>query len=223
MKDMERAFKQSASDNKALFDQVQELSRSNQERTAERIKAEIKSAAEAGEFDKLATLTEELVKANSTTAAPKPSKTEEPQKPDLQSGDVMDLDPETEAKLRVWAKEQDEQGQYKRPWLNPEHPQNKRAMTLIAAVKDDPTMPSFEEKAAEVDRLMGVAPRQRQAPVLNPTVTGNRGTQSRTPSLTPAQKAVAEAMGVKPDAYAAILAKSPKKANGEMIMSYAVE
>ena len=227
MKDFERAVKQAGEDNKALFDRVQELSRSDQERTSDRIKADIKAAAEAGEFDKLATLTEELVKATSTAKAPTPGKVEvkpSESKPEESAPDIAEhLTVEQQAALQAWAHEKDEQDQYRRPWLQPEHPQNKRAMRLIKSIAEDDTM-SFKDKMAEVDRLMGIPEKTRQpSSVLTPSLVGNRGAPGKTPALRPEQKAMAEAMGVKPEAYAAVLAKSPKKANGEMIMSYAVE
>lgn len=222
MKDMERNFKEAASANKALMERVDEISRSSQERNAERIKAEIKSAAETGEYDKLATLTEELVKVTSGAQTAKASKAEpeskqeSPKTPDL--SEVVGV--EDEAALRRWAMEKSEDGTFLRPWLHPEHPKNQRAQGLIKAVLDDPEFKTAEDKMAEVDRLMGLQKTPRVPAVLSSSATGNRGTPSKIPQATREQRAVAEEMGIPIEKYMAVVAAAPKSPDGRMQMSY---
>ena len=224
MKDMERNFKESATANKALLERVEEISRSSIERNAERIKAEIKSAAETGEYEKLATLTEELVKVTSSTPATKPSKADPSPKSEPETQSTPDLSEvvgvEDEAALRRWAMEKSEDGTFVRPWLHPEHPKNARAQSMIQAVMNDNEFKTAEDKMAEVDRLMGLNKAPRVPPVLSPSSVGNRGNAARMPQATPAQRAVAEEMGVPIEKYMAMVAASPKDQSGRMTMNY---
>ena len=225
MKDMERNFKEAATANKALLERVDEISRSSIERNADRIKAEIKSAAETGEYEKLATLTEELVKVTSSATAAKPSKAADPpqeSKPEAKSppdlSEVVGV--EDEAALRRWAMEKAEDGTFVRPWLHPEHPKNQRAQSMIQAVMNDNEFKTAEDKMAEVDRLMGLSKAPRVPAVLSPSSVGNRGNATRMPQATPAQRAVAEEMGVPIEKYMAMVAASPKDQSGRMQMNH---
>lgn len=222
MKDMERNFKESAQANKALIDRVDEISRASSERNSERIKAEITEAAQMGQYDKIATLTEELVKVTSGAQTAKPSKAEPKSEPETKKtpdlSEVVGV--EDEAALRRWAMEKSEDGTFLRPWLHPEHPKNARAQGLIKAVLDDPEFKAAEDKMAEVDRLMGLSKTPRVPAVLSSSASGNRGTPSKVPQATREQKAVAEEMGIPIEKYMAVVASAPKSPDGRMQMSH---
>lgn len=208
------------------------MSKSDTERETERLKADIQQAAQAGEYDKLATLTDRLTKLNSQdrgsakpqeTAAAKPTE----QQADTSPRDISEaLTAEQEAQLRVWASETDDQGTLRRPWMQPGHPKHNAAMLTIQAVLQDPDHKerSALEIMAETDRRMGVRQtRQVAAPaVLSSTIaprTGNAGV----PKLTEQQARIADNLGVKRDRYAKMLGQTGRRSDGKMAMSYAVD
>ncbi len=164
-----------------------------------------------------------LSKAPKPAKAPKAPKAPKAEAPKQAAPEIHEvLTAEEQAQLTVWAQEKDVNGQLIRPWAFPGHPKHQVFVKTVEGIQSDPDLEgkSALEKMAETDRRMGVSRgTPRIAPVLSGGGSPNRG--GKGPNLNNEQKAIAARMGVKPEAYAAMLADSTK--SGAMNMSFQID
>lgn len=165
---------------------AQEAEKRGRERALAELKAQHKQALETANFDAAADITEKIadLKAEEKTAR-------KPVERQAEEAGSPALPPEIHGAIRNWASEMDEAGNFKRPWAQAGHPQNKRAVSIAAGVFEDPEFAGRPGAAlAEVDRLMGL-----QRPVRNAAgvLSDDPGQRPRTRAigLSDAEKATA--------------------------------
>jgi hypothetical protein len=224
-KELRGTLDEMAKANKALFDKVSAIEEQGKESKVDTIRAGIKEAAEEGDYERVATLTDELTTIKSSEGR-KPAETEAPppkdpgsDKPDLSEF----LTPDEEVQLTRWANETDDNGQARRPWLGEGHPQYSRAMKMAEAAMADPSFNTAAEVMAEVDRLMGLSNQPGPAPVMTSTPPPRRSNSKPSQQATPEQRRAADLMGVKLDDYMAIVNNSEKYADGTMVKILEIE
>lgn len=194
MQENKRALQESARINKVLMEKVQAIE-TNTEKTKREsnladVRARLVRAKEDGDTEAEVTLTEQMTRL-ATAPAPEP---DAPPPPEPTGYDTHEL-----SVMSVWAQEIDEQGNFTRPWVQDGNPRAAHAARVANMVFNSPEFASLpvEDRLAEVDRRM--APRKETQTVLDSGE--NRGGKSSGKDLTPAQKKVADAMGVSYDDY----------------------
>lgn len=189
MKMTENALKEAAEYNRKITERLEAIERETQENKTntrlQELKAEKVKALEEGDNQRAVEIDDQILDLK--TPKPKP----EEKKPEPKKSEWFT--PDKEEKLLQWAGEVGQDGQPKRPWAQPGHPKNARAVEIINGVLNDPDFNSMDEILAEVDRLMMPAQRQRQGAVL----TGDgepRKPKKDTVTLNEEQKLVARRM-----------------------------
>lgn len=223
VKELREQLDESAKASRVLFDEVKGIKAKGEESERQQILDGIRDASEEGDHEKVATLTDRLTRLNSngkddTPGAEKPTSAEPEKKKEPAESDLSEvMSSEDEARLNLWINEQDTEGKPVRPWLQEGHPQYKRAMLAAQAVMaDDGLKPA--EMMQEIDRIMGTS-KSTPSPTTSVLSPGSppRRQPTQKPKATPEQLAVAEAMGVKPDEYMAVVAGSEKYQDGTIV------
>ena len=212
IKELKSLAETQARDMKALMDRMNE-------REASEVKSGIKEAFEKGDGDKLDTLTTKLVDIKSKPAAEKPPEKspEKDEKPDADLSDFMTA--EEEASFLQWAAETGENGAL-RPWLQPGHAKNAKAMAIIDGALKDDELRGKGAKAVmeEVDRMMGVTKAEAAPRRVSSVLTGGNPPQKPPGTrLSQDQQRAADLMGVSREAYAKSFAAIPKTTDGRNI------
>ena len=108
--------------------------------------------------------------------------------------------------MRAWAAEVNNDGNFKRPWAQPDHPLHRKAASIGAAVLEDQEIAERGMPAVlkEIDRLMNKeSPKPTAAAVLSND--GNVRPPEKRVRLSEDQKYAARMMGVSEDRYLASL------------------
>lgn len=214
VKDGQRTMAQLLNDQKALISKVEKLDARGATKEIDEIKAELRQAAEVGDYGKIADLTDKMTSVKSTLSnrdEPKAPTTKEPEPPDV--ADLMSA--EDEARMRAWAAERDGEGALTRPWVSPEHPSYRRAKALLQGFIIEGGM-TPAQIMAELDSLMGTRSRPRaQGPVMSGAQPPS--SKGKAPKLTAEQVQVAKMMGITPERYAASLQADPTDTEGRRV------
>ena len=208
VKEGQRVMNQLADDNKTLLGRLKGIEDNIQTGRTGDIKAELKQAAEAGDYERIATLTEELVKTTSKAAEETaPQKKETPGESGTQNPvDVTEhMSADEEAFVAAWYAEKDGNGNPIRPWANQGHQDFQAAANVFTMNWNRPSVKDQGVKAvlAEVDRVMGTQkPAQKNASVMRSSSSGpSSGTNQSKSKLTTEQRQAAELLGVSEEDY----------------------
>ncbi len=191
-KQNERVIGEMASQMRAIVENQsrieQEAEQRGREKALTELKAQQKKALEVADYDAATEAGEKIaeLKAEEKAAAKaKPSGRDEPPA----------LPAEAQHAIRNWQVETSQDGNYKRPWAQPGHPKNQRAVAIAAGVFEDPEFVSQGVGAClrEVDRLMGLSVAQRPtANVLSDD--GGERPRTRAAGLSQDEKLIAHRM-----------------------------
>lgn len=195
MKEYERVNTQLIEDNKRLFDKLNQLdATANQSAVnSQLIKLrEVKRAAlEAGDHDRVMQVDEQIMDLKAS-AIKKP----EPAKPTVEPASPQPAHPSAwEERFIEWSAEVDDNGNFLRPWANPNHPEHLKAVSVASKLfEDERYRDDFDGLLNEVETRMRKF-KAGPAAVLgsNPNLTPKSG---KTKVLNEVQKRVAKAMGL---------------------------
>ncbi len=211
MKQYERAVDQMSKDNRALIEKVEKIEAGAASQAANDqltiLRGRKVKALQDADFEAVAKIDDQLLDMKVKTA---PKTDQKPETP----ADGVDLSQwltkDEENDIVTWAQEKDASGKFVREWAtNLSHPKHVRGREIAVAVVSDPDFQGkpVSEILAEVDRLMGEAPKATR-PAAS-VLTGNMNQRQRagdTP-LNEQQKFVAEKMGMTPQRYQAAVKK----------------
>lgn len=206
VKESQRVMNQLAADNKTLLDRLGNIEAGMASSQAADFRAQLKEAAEQGDYERVATLTEQRLNATSKPAvetAPQKSEARE-ETPAPESVDISEhLSAEEEAFVAAWYQERDASGNLLRPWADPNNKDFQSAAEVFNANWNRPSVRQNGVMAvlSEVDRVMGTQKpaQQTAAPVMRNT--GRSMPSSSSGKLTAEQKEAAALLGVSEDLY----------------------
>lgn len=204
IKNHEKVVGTLADDNRKLLDKIEELSRTQSLARAEDrisdLESRLEKAAEEGDIAEIKRLTNDIAETKIKAAGSAPAPMESPGRKtgaDPAANPEQGFAPTEEQRLREWAYERDEEGDYLRPWSHPGHPRHQEFLDL--AQKASSRVSSLEEGLAYVDEQMGDRPRANATVLSNsPSIRRN----NRQQEITPEQRTIALRMfgpGTKPN------------------------
>lgn len=225
MKQKDKVIEQMATDQRKLFERLDNIETSQQERETgsqlDMLRTAEREALEVGDTTKAQELRDEITDLKIQSAQPKPK--EEP-KPQVTGNEFVNeyLTPNRMTTLQAWVAETGDDGQPLRPWASEDHPHHKTAMRAAWAVIGDPSMEGSEigEYLTEVDKVTNAiigTPTKAKRPAA--TVLGNDGDapprREKGVNLDENQKMVARAMfpGMKASEAETRYAKSLERLN----------
>ena len=174
-------------------DRLSSLESADGERSINSIKAELAEAAEIGDTDRVAELTDQLIEVKVESKQPREPEAEKP------NADAPTMSIQDQQAVSRWAGEVTDDGHLARPWLNPAHPDSPKAQATANEIVNDPDWAgkSLPEQLAEVDRRMS------SKTAATPPVMSSRGRPQKKskPTLTEEEKHIARRMGVTEEKY----------------------
>lgn len=197
-----------------------ELKKFRQETTQKEAKSEIatlrtqrREAMENGEYDRVDELDERIfdlrMQAQAKPEEPEPEKSPEPEKKETPGW----LTQEVQARITEIASETDDNGDLKRPWVDPAHPEHRKAIDYLERISNHPKFldADVDEYFAALDKYMtpdDPEPKKKQpAAAVMESDSSIRPKPKKTVELTPEALRVAEMMGYSKDEYAKLMEK----------------
>lgn len=192
MKESERALVESAKTQRVLVDRLTRLEKSD-------ISSKGANAINSLNAMKIQALDEgdsaKVIEIDNKIRAVEQSQNYSPEPIAVPEVNSQGLSPQEESRMESWATEKDGDGNLKRPWADPGHPNHQKAATVGYAAMQDSTLGSLEEQLNEIDRMMGVTPpAERSSAGVLPAGEGGRRPTKKSSGLSPDEKSIARVM-----------------------------